>query len=280
MRELTGIQNAAASNLTHSRASSKGSIPKLTLSLSKINLDSTQGGTEKSESKTSLLGEDLNAGQKRKVGGRLSTLEIKPLQLSMISTTQAHARTQSMEEVAHNDLTRSNSAISLDHVPETPYSVVLPYLYLGNDEIPTSDHLLQFCEEHGVTCVINIAKEVITPKRETNNIIFFNFEVQDTPDEDVMGVFTDIADKIEHVKNEGGKIFVHCKAGKSRSAAAVIAYLMIKLRHSYKDAFAFVKQARKEIEPNIGFLVLLMSLDGPVTALPLSGDCDPANKVL
>jgi protein-tyrosine phosphatase len=47
---------------------------------------------------------------------------------------------------------------------------------------------------------------------------------------------------------------VHCKAGMSRSAALVIAYLMIEHKWPYEDAFTYVKKKRHIIAPNEGFV--------------------------
>jgi len=55
--------------------------------------------------------------------------------------------------------------------------------------------------------------------------------------------------------------FVHCKAGKSRSVTAVIAYL-IHANHWDRDrAYNFVVGRRKGISPNIGFMSELMNFE-------------------
>jgi dual specificity phosphatase 12 len=50
-------------------------------------------------------------------------------------------------------------------------------------------------------------------------------------------------------------VLVHCEAGRSRSAATVMAFLL----HSGvvdgpKEAYLFVKRLRKEVQPNVGFM--------------------------
>lgn len=52
---------------------------------------------------------------------------------------------------------------------------------------------------------------------------------------------------------KSGGILVHCQGGISRSASAVIAYLMYKEKMSYQQAYDTVKKARSRIEPNDGF---------------------------
>lgn len=59
---------------------------------------------------------------------------------------------------------------------------------------------------------------------------------------------------IEDAKKKGGRVFVHCFAGISRSASIVIAYLMHSQEISYETAFEKCRQKRGVIEPNPGFV--------------------------
>lgn len=43
-------------------------------------------------------------------------------------------------------------------------------------------------------------------------------------------------------------------AGVSRSAAFVIAYMMRKLKISYEEAYTYVKERRRKVKPNEGFV--------------------------
>jgi protein-tyrosine phosphatase len=56
----------------------------------------------------------------------------------------------------------------------------------------------------------------------------------------------------------GGRVFVHCFAGVSRSATIVIAYLMKEHGLSFNSAIKFVKSKRPQINPNDGFRKQLM----------------------
>lgn len=57
--------------------------------------------------------------------------------------------------------------------------------------------------------------------------------------------------------HRGGRIFVHCVAGISRSATLVIAYLMTHQDINLKDAVQMLRNKRK-ICPNPGFLQQLI----------------------
>jgi atypical dual specificity phosphatase len=48
-------------------------------------------------------------------------------------------------------------------------------------------------------------------------------------------------------------VYVHCAAGRSRSATLVIAYIMKSRRMSLRNAIYAVRLARPMIKPNIGF---------------------------
>lgn len=56
-----------------------------------------------------------------------------------------------------------------------------------------------------------------------------------------------------------GRVLVHCVSGVSRSAAIVIAFLMLKRRMSFKEAIKSVREKRC-ICPNDGFMTQLCVL--------------------
>jgi hypothetical protein len=60
------------------------------------------------------------------------------------------------------------------------------------------------------------------------------------------------------VKQEKGKVYVHCVQGVSRSATVTLAYLIYTEKMPYQDAFKLVKDRRGIVSPNLGFMVQLM----------------------
>lgn len=54
---------------------------------------------------------------------------------------------------------------------------------------------------------------------------------------------------------------MHCKAGKSRSVTAVMAYLIHANHWTLSRAYTFVLERRKGISPNIGFVSELMTFE-------------------
>ncbi len=55
----------------------------------------------------------------------------------------------------------------------------------------------------------------------------------------------------------GGRVFVHCGAGISRAPTVAIAYVVWKLRIRAADALRLVRDARKSVRPNPGFVKVL-----------------------
>eukprot|EP00010_Vexillifera_abyssalis_P006647 CAMPEP_0201548182 /NCGR_PEP_ID=MMETSP0173_2-20130828/4713_1 /ASSEMBLY_ACC=CAM_ASM_000268 /TAXON_ID=218659 /ORGANISM="Vexillifera sp., Strain DIVA3 564/2" /LENGTH=186 /DNA_ID=CAMNT_0047957477 /DNA_START=725 /DNA_END=1281 /DNA_ORIENTATION=+ len=67
--------------------------------------------------------------------------------------------------------------------------------------------------------------------------------------------------QIDEKKRKDGIVFFHCMRGRSRSAAALIGYLMIKEKISLYDAFVKVKEKRPLIGPSGGLICALMRFE-------------------
>lgn len=65
----------------------------------------------------------------------------------------------------------------------------------------------------------------------------------------------------DDIKDKGGRVFVHCHAGISRSATVCIAYVMLTRRLSAHDAYQFVKSKRPIISPNLSFMGQLIQFE-------------------
>ena len=64
------------------------------------------------------------------------------------------------------------------------------------------------------------------------------------------GVFEKAADVIATARSEGKNVLVHCAAGVSRSATAVMAYLMIHEGMGWADALCYLRESRPCVNPH------------------------------
>ncbi|XP_025965554.2 dual specificity phosphatase 28 isoform X2 [Dromaius novaehollandiae] len=104
---------------------------------------------------------------------------------------------------------------------------------------------------HRVTLCINVSRQ--QPFPGLPHLRCIRVPVFDDPAEDLYRHFDRCGEAIEAAVRGGGTCLVYCKNGRSRSAAVCTAYLMRHRKLTLKEAFATVKAARPEAEPNAGF---------------------------
>ncbi|KAG9345925.1 hypothetical protein JZ751_007739 [Albula glossodonta] len=101
--------------------------------------------------------------------------------------------------------------------------------------------------------------------RDTN-ITYHGVEAFDMPSFDLSPFFYSSAQFIKNALSSGGRVFVHCAMGLSRSATLVLAYLMIHENMTLVEAIKAVAENRN-ISPNSGFLEQLRKLDQRLNCL-------------
>jgi len=84
--------------------------------------------------------------------------------------------------------------------------------------------------------------------------------VMDDKREDILSYFEVCFEFIDQGRESGG-VLVHCQKGQSRSATVVVAYIMKTQKESLEKALQFVKERRKCIDPNPGFLTQLEAFE-------------------
>ncbi|XP_022878270.1 protein-tyrosine-phosphatase MKP1-like [Olea europaea var. sylvestris] len=145
-------------------------------------------------------------------------------------------------------------------------SRILDHIYLGCDAIAKSREILQ---RNGITHVLNCVG-FVCPEYFKNELVYKTLWLRDSPSEDITSILYDVFDYFEDVREQGGRVLVHCCQGVSRSTSLVIAYLMWKEGQSFEDAFQHVKAARGVTNPNMGFACQLLLCQKRVHAQPAS----------
>ncbi|KAG0043434.1 hypothetical protein BGZ83_011409 [Gryganskiella cystojenkinii] len=145
---------------------------------------------------------------------------------------------------------------------EQEISCILPgFLYLG-PEIVNADQV-QTLERLGVKRILNMATEcedlIVSSKQNRTQFQYHKIGVYDHVEADVSAGLMQAVDIIAASKES--PIYVHCKAGKSRSVTATIAYLITQLHWPLNKAYQHVLTQRPCMCPNIGFVTELMRME-------------------
>lgn len=114
---------------------------------------------------------------------------------------------------------------------------------------------------HVVTAVLGVSE--IFP----NDFINKNIPLRDVPDEDIDTYFLKSNEFISKAIDGGGKVFVHCICGVSRSATLVAAYLMYKHNLTCEEAIEHLQKQRNCVDPNKGFRKQLENFEGTLKNL-------------
>ncbi|NXY27728.1 DS13B phosphatase, partial [Pomatorhinus ruficollis] len=140
---------------------------------------------------------------------------------------------------------------------------VWPNIYLGDAWAARSKTMLQGLN---ITHILNAADGPYSINTGAKyyadlEIEYYGVEAFDDPSFDLSIFFYDAANFISKaINSSGGKVFVHCAMGVSRSATLVLAFLMIHENMTLVDALKTVS-AHRNICPNSGFLSQLRDLD-------------------
>ncbi|XP_071688622.1 protein-tyrosine-phosphatase MKP1-like [Rutidosis leptorrhynchoides] len=145
-------------------------------------------------------------------------------------------------------------------------SRIIDHVFLGSDYVAKN---LDVLRENGITHVLNCVG-FVCPEYFKKDLEYKTLWLQDTPSEDITSILYDVFDYFEDVREQKGRIFVHCCKGVSRSTSLVIAYLMWVQRFSFEEALQQVKTARGVTDPNMGFACQLLNCQKRVHNAPMS----------
>lgn len=129
-----------------------------------------------------------------------------------------------------------------------PPSKISPLMWLGDS---SNSRDLGWLMEHNVSFILNCAAECAN--HHTEQLNYLHLRLLDKPEESVRRAFEPAIAFLQKAHEAGHVVYVHCAAGRSRSATLVIAYIMKSRRMSLRDAIYVVRMARPMIKPNIGF---------------------------
>ncbi|KAG8872204.1 hypothetical protein FRB97_007886 [Tulasnella sp. 331] len=161
----------------------------------------------------------------------------------------------------------SSSRMTTESEGIAPFTIstVLPgFLFLGPEL--TNPEQVEELQSRGVQRILNMAMECdsedygLDLKRSFDR--YLKVPMRDNIEEDrVTKGLRDACSFIDDARLHSSPVYVHCKAGKSRSVTAVMAYLIHANHWPLARAYAFVMDRRKGVSPNIGFVSELMKFE-------------------
>lgn len=100
--------------------------------------------------------------------------------------------------------------------------------------------------------ILTIASDVEI--RQFDGFVYHRIPVVDDEEEDLLSHFPHCVSMIDHTRRSGKSVLVHCRAGISRSASIVASYIIACNQIPRIQALEMIRQARKGIRPNDGFM--------------------------
>lgn len=143
-----------------------------------------------------------------------------------------------------------------DSGPDEPVQI-LNYLFLAGEKVAGSRAVLN---KYNIKCIVNAAIEC--ENSFPNDFSYLRLELYDSCNQKCLfELFDKAIDFIHKARDLNQNVLVHCRAGQSRSATIVVAYLMKTLNFDLARAYSYVQRRRPAISPNLGFMGQLTLLD-------------------
>ncbi|KAG5855319.1 hypothetical protein ANANG_G00047850 [Anguilla anguilla] len=150
---------------------------------------------------------------------------------------------------------------------------ILPFLYLGSAYHASRQDYLSDLQ---ITALLNVSRR--DTQQSKGHFHYKWIPVEDSHMADISSHFQEAIEFIDFVKQEGGKVLVHCEAGISRSPTICMAYIMKTKSLQLEEAFDFIKQRRALISPNFGFMGQLLQFESEVLSSTPPATPAPCNQ--
>lgn len=135
---------------------------------------------------------------------------------------------------------------------------VLDYVFLGDCDAAMNTDMLRYL---GIDSIVNCASGSVLTSHDfyDDDFAYVEFEAEDMPGYDLLGNHFDETRKfLDDCAQSDRKALVHCAAGINRSAALVVAYLMVTQNRKLIDAVDHCFARRPIILCNEGFVEQLV----------------------
>lgn len=148
----------------------------------------------------------------------------------------------------HSPIKRGIVVVRNEDKPHTNVDKIMSRLYLGNNRAAKDP---EFFKNKKIKAVLNCSKDIPNTFRNSKEIEYMRIPIDDSLKEvDFEKAYLFMPAAVEFIyKNivlEKKPLFVHCWAGRQRSAAMITAFLMCKMGMTPKEACKFILDHRPE----------------------------------
>ncbi|KAJ3325885.1 hypothetical protein HDV06_002270 [Boothiomyces sp. JEL0866] len=208
---------------------------------------------------TKALSIDLSA--KKDIGPSKTVTRKPTLNLIIGGAPEKETHKSTTETIVETPVTSPND----NAAPPQPFSRVNKNIMVGSDLLPLAPDGPEQLSNLGVTHILNMAAEIPISKvvQESGKFGLKWIPVLDNTEVDMDEALQQAIDFINDAvtSNPNAIVFVHCKAGRSRSVSAVIGYLVAKEKYTLKTAYDLMRKVRKGVSPNLGFMAALLKVE-------------------
>jgi len=134
------------------------------------------------------------------------------------------------------------------------YNRITDRIFLGNWAGANND---VFLNEYNIGYILNLSNQWYPKKK---GITYIDIPIEDTPSADIKYYFKETNDFFNKALQTEKNVYIHCRAGISRSTSALLAFLMSK-GLNMRQAVNYVYAKRSIIQPNRGFWIQLMEYE-------------------
>ncbi|KAL6785276.1 hypothetical protein ACKKBG_A03170 [Auxenochlorella protothecoides x Auxenochlorella symbiontica] len=134
---------------------------------------------------------------------------------------------------------------------------LLPGLYLSDAVGASSMHTLRHL---GITHILNATEDLLGPD-EGLGAAWIRCALRDVEEEDITPHIEAATAFIDGARAGGGRVLVHCHAGRSRSCSLILAWMMQSQGWSLRQGMRFLTRLRPEAAPNAGYMAALLRLE-------------------
>lgn len=140
----------------------------------------------------------------------------------------------------------ADSPLTTVHVPS---QITEWGLYLGTHANAQDEHLLRLL---GISMVVNLTDNINSSTFDGIELV--QFPTRDDEHQIMLEAWESTLDAVLRAFADGKKVLVHCQAGRSRSASAIIYCLIRAGGIALEEALAYTRRCRQAAEPNPGFM--------------------------